>query len=98
MNFADIQFPHLAANQKQVFSWLRYTRRVIQRQIHAQTSNMIKNYKSFIVHGSFVDIMAIQIHFKYISMIIHFSHNEHFKVICLVVCSITNFHFGMYGV
>lgn len=46
----------------------------------------MKNYKSFIVHGSFVDIMAIQIHFRYISMIIHFSHNEHCKVICLVVC------------
>lgn len=55
-------------------------------QTSGQTSSMMKNYKSFIVHGSFVDIMAIQIHFRYISMIIHFSHNEHCKVICLVVC------------
>ncbi len=34
-----------------------------------------------------VDIMTIQTHFRYIYMIIHFLFdNEHFKVICLVVC------------
>lgn len=32
-------------------------------------TDVIKNYKSLFVHGSVVDIMAIQIHFRYISMI-----------------------------
>lgn len=31
--------------------------------------DVIKNYKSLFVHGSVVDIMAIQIHFRYISRI-----------------------------
>lgn len=63
---------------------------VLKNKYMAKRQNRFKNYKSFIVHGSVVDIMAIQLHFRYISMIIQFSHSEHFKVICLVICHITN--------
>lgn len=42
------------------------------QSVDKEKKTAMKNYKSFIVHGSSGDIMAIQTHFRYIFMIIQF--------------------------
>lgn len=69
------------------------------RAINPQTDE-IKNYKSLFVHGSVVDIMAIQIHFRYRTMITRFFPIKQTSESDMSgsMYNITNSHLGMYGV